>query len=95
MHSGLNLYVIDAFISYKKPLSNEQGSEQSEQASERVSATESASKASSQEQANKWEVRVNERTDERVAQYSMRLFLNHLAHRVMASSLKDRVAYRW
>ena len=25
--------------------------------------------------------RANERTDERVAQYSMRLFLNHLAHR--------------
>ena len=84
MHSGLKLYEIDAFISYKKPLSHERGSERSERASEcsggrerseqsgaseRVSAAEGASEASSPDQAY-------ERTDERVAQYSMRLFLN-------------------
>ena len=43
VHSGLNLYEIDAFILYKKPISHEQRSERSEQASERVSAVERAS----------------------------------------------------
>ena len=51
-HSGLKLYEIDAFISYKKPLSPERGSEWSERESERVSAAEGASEASSPEQAN-------------------------------------------
>ena len=46
-----------------------------------MSAAEGASKASSPEQVNEWAVRANERTDERVAQYSMSLFLNHSAHR--------------
>ena len=36
LHSGLKLYEIDAFISYKKPLSHERGSERSERASERA-----------------------------------------------------------
>ena len=44
-------------------------SEVSERASEQVSAAEGASEASSPEQANEWAVRVNEQTDERVAQY--------------------------
>ena len=52
LHSGLKLYVIDAFISYKKPLSHERGSEQSERASKRMSAVEGVSEASSLEQAN-------------------------------------------
>ena len=38
--------------------------------SERVSAAELASEESSAEQMNEWAVRANERTDERVAQYS-------------------------
>ena len=67
MHSGLNLYAGDAFISYKKLLSHERGSERSKRASERVSVAERASKASSAEHANERAVRANERTDERVA----------------------------
>ena len=43
-----------------------------------MSVAEGASEASSLEQANKWAVRVNERTDERVAQNSV--FLVILAH---------------
>ena len=46
-------------------------------ASERISAMERASKASSAEQANECVVRANEQTEEPMAQYSMRLFLNH------------------
>ena len=52
LHSGLKLYVIDAFISYKKPLSQERGSERSERASEWVSAAEGASEVSGR--ANEW-----------------------------------------
>ena len=52
-HSGLKLYAGDAFISYKKPLSHEQGSERSERARERVSAAEGASEATSLEKASK------------------------------------------
>ena len=59
-------------------------SERSEQASERVSSVEGASEASSAEQANEWAVWANERNDEWVAQYSMRLFLNHTAHLALA-----------
>ena len=50
------------FWHIKNSLSNEQGSERSEQ-------SEQASEASSPEQANKWAVRANERTAERVAKY--------------------------
>ena len=46
-HCGLKLYASDAFISYKKPLSQERVREQSERASERVSAAKRASESSS------------------------------------------------
>ena len=62
--SGSNLYEIDMFISYKKPLFHERRSEQSEWASKRVSAAECASEASSLEQANEWCERTSERTSE-------------------------------
>ena len=44
-----------------------------------MSAAERVSETSSAEPANECAVRANEQTDERVAQYSMRLFLNHWA----------------
>ena len=44
----------------------------SERASERMSVAERASEASSAEQAIEWAVRGNERTEERMTQYSMR-----------------------
>ena len=51
----------------KKTLSHKLGNERNEQASKQMKAVEGASKASS--------------PDERVAQYSMSVFLNHSAHR--------------
>ena len=62
----------------QKPLFHELRSEWvSERASERMSAAERASEASSAEQANEWAVRANERTEERMAQYSTRRFHSH------------------
>ena len=48
--------------------------------SKRMSAAEQANKASSAKKANELAVQASERMDERVAQYSMSLFLNHSAH---------------
>ena len=42
-----------------------------------MSAVERASEASSAVQANEWALRVSERTEERMAQYSMRQFCSH------------------
>ena len=44
---------------------------------------ERASEASSEEQANEWAVRANERTEERMAQYSTRQFHIIWTHRAM------------
>ena len=76
--NGLKLYEIDAFILWTKNLFPG-----SLGVSERMSAAERASEASSAEQANERAVRANERTDERVAQYSVCLFLNHSPHRAL------------
>ena len=77
-----------SFWDIKKSLSHERGSERSERASERVSAAEGASEASSPDQAY-------ERTDERVAQYSMRLFLNIFC--IVATGRKEThfLALKW
>ena len=50
-----------------------------------MSAAERVSQASSVEQANERVERAIERIDERVARYSMRLFLHHPAHRALSS----------
>ena len=69
---GLNLYEIDAYDSQTWALGWV-----SEWASKGMSAAERASEASSAEQANKWAVRVNERTEEWMVPYSTHRFHGH------------------
>ena len=58
-----------------------------------MSAAERASEASSVEQANKWAVRVNERTDERVAQY-LRLYFWLIQTTVERKPIEKKVGER-
>ena len=48
-----------------------------------MTAAERASEASRAERANEWVVRANKRVDERMVQYSMRLFRSPFPHRAL------------
>ena len=77
IHSGLKLYEIDEFNSKTEITFPWAPELVSERANEWMSAAERASEASSAEQAKEWEVQVNERTEEHMAQYSTRRFHSH------------------